>query len=115
MLAHVGERAFADCTALTAIMLPNRRITLDRGVFVGCEALELLTVPDVCRMLSYRLDRWAVPLTTHVVTRRELRHTLLLAELADPETSEARKQELEKEIAQIKKKMRRPAKVRAAK
>ena len=45
---------FAQCHSLVTIRLPNCLSEIRAEVFVGCKALERLTLPDSIRYLGYR-------------------------------------------------------------
>jgi hypothetical protein len=46
-LRGIGERAFADCTSLTAVRLPQKLRSLGSEVFKGCTSLRALALGDI--------------------------------------------------------------------
>ena len=43
----IYARAFADCTALTSVTVPDSVMSIDAGAFAGCASLESLTLPFI--------------------------------------------------------------------
>ena len=45
MVSYIGQRAFANCTQLTEVILPHNLKTVDNYVFEGCTNLKRATIP----------------------------------------------------------------------
>ena len=46
-LTEIGEKAFANCTNLTTLVIPDTVTEIGKGAFYNCTSLESLTVPFV--------------------------------------------------------------------
>ena len=64
---------FAQCHSLVTIKLPNCLSEIRAEVFVGCKALERLTLPGSIRYLGYRafgVVQSSSPLSMHGASRK---------------------------------------------
>ena len=53
-IVSIGDSAFAGCSDLKEIRLPEKITTISSGMFMGCESLESIDIPDtVNRIESY--------------------------------------------------------------
>lgn len=51
-LTIIGKNAFADCTGITSLNLPNTLITLDEGCFTRCSGLTSVDIPDSVQVIG---------------------------------------------------------------
>ena len=80
------------------MILPPSRVSLDKGVFAGCAALELLVLPKHGLFMERKLEKWQVTGDATVLCHAELRVSSLLAEYGSPEVTPERREELKSEI-----------------
>jgi len=45
-VTSIGYRAFADCTSLTSVTIPNRVTSIENYAFYNCTSLTSITIPD---------------------------------------------------------------------
>ena len=45
-VTSIGYRAFADCTSLTSVTIPNRVTSIENYAFYNCSSLTSITIPD---------------------------------------------------------------------
>ncbi len=51
-VSAIGKNAFADCTELTNVMLPETLLAIGDGAFDGCTSLKELQIPNFVRSLG---------------------------------------------------------------
>lgn len=52
-VAAINYRAFADCTEITSLVLPDSLVTINREAFSGCTALTSIMLPDTLKTIGY--------------------------------------------------------------
>ena len=73
---RLGERAFADCYELTAVTLPKSITEIGKDVFLGCENLQTIRVPQgmTDKFCQMGLEPWR----DKIVEPRQEEYTILL-------------------------------------
>ena len=50
----IGYRAFADCSGLTSVTIPNSVTSIGNSAFYGCSGLTSITIPKTVTEISYK-------------------------------------------------------------
>jgi hypothetical protein len=54
-VTFIGKSAFADCSSLTNITLPHRIESIENGAFYGCRSLTSITLPDGLKAIGRKI------------------------------------------------------------
>jgi hypothetical protein len=81
-------------------VIESPRVKLEKGVFSKCPALHALIVPEKKRYTLMRLAKLGLLQQVTVIDRREADRALLYAELCEPSTEEARREEIRQLLAE---------------
>ncbi len=63
-LQKIGDWAFTDCTSLTSITLPEGVTTIGRGAFADCTSLTTITLPEGLQTIGYCAFEYCTSLTS---------------------------------------------------
>ena len=80
-LANIGQYAFANCTALTSIVLPEGLTTISAYAFLGCSALTEIHIPSTVVSMGNSVFEGCSNLTIYVPAIKD--KTLWAATWAD--------------------------------
>ncbi|MGM1018816.1 MAG: CapA family protein [Actinomycetota bacterium] len=90
-LEYLGEGAFADCTSLTAAVIPHQVTTIKASVFEGCASLEhvwlharLTAIGDRAFHGCTSLDRVRIPTDTTIGAQAFAPTTVLVSRAGSP-------------------------------
>lgn len=63
-VVSIGNSAFADCTSLTSITIPNSVTYIGQSAFLGCSALNSINIPDSVTYIDSFVFRSCTSLTS---------------------------------------------------
>ena len=63
-VTEIGERAFARCTSLTSVTIPDSVTVIGESAFAGCTSLTSVTIPDSVTVIGESAFDWCGSLTS---------------------------------------------------
>ena len=94
----IAAYAFEKCYWLSTVILPDRRLFVGKGVFAGCEGLEVLVIAKGRRVFARQRERWGLSDQTQILSHPELQAAELFAEYTDLTVSQERRDQLREEL-----------------